>query len=346
MKFLLSITLALFAASLIHADGNQFSVLVPGYGNPASTDLWAQFVSTAQQDRNYGMAIILNPASGPGVTRDPNYLNAQNTGPLADLLATDALVYGYVSTRVAPGMDVLRPIQDVKEDIDGYLVDAALYAGFVQGIFFDEVSSQLDNVGYYQELRDHVEMLQPGSPVIGNPGQPILIPAVNTDFTELDFVATFDTMVTFENFGINYLNSFESAPHLEGLPHKKIAHIVHTQSLWQPEFLELAIQRGAGFIYFTDDNCDGDTCDPNENPYDEITTYWVQFTSDISDFNSGAGFFAIGNLNGDDTVDLLDVAPFVAQIASGEYRYQADINCDGAVNLLDVDPFIQVLAGD
>ena len=55
--------------------------------------------------------------------------------------------------------------------------------------------------------------------------------------------------------------------------------------------------------------------------------------------------FVPGDVNGDNTVNLLDVAPFVAAIADGDYLPVADINCDNSVDLLDVAPFIELLAG-
>ncbi|MEM9411154.1 MAG: PKD domain-containing protein, partial [Planctomycetota bacterium] len=53
----------------------------------------------------------------------------------------------------------------------------------------------------------------------------------------------------------------------------------------------------------------------------------------------------LGDINGDGLVNLLDVAPFVDAIGSGEYVPAADINGDGLVNLLDVNPFIDLLNG-
>lgn len=53
----------------------------------------------------------------------------------------------------------------------------------------------------------------------------------------------------------------------------------------------------------------------------------------------------LGDLNGDCVVNLLDVAPFVDAVASGQFVAEADINQDGAVNLLDVEPFVDLLAG-
>ena len=53
-----------------------------------------------------------------------------------------------------------------------------------------------------------------------------------------------------------------------------------------------------------------------------------------------------GDVNCDGVVNLLDVAPFVAAIQSGDGSPKADINVDGAVNLLDVSPFVDLLSGN
>lgn len=50
-----------------------------------------------------------------------------------------------------------------------------------------------------------------------------------------------------------------------------------------------------------------------------------------------------GDVNGDGSVDLLDIAPFVDLVTSGEFLAEADINQDKSVNLLDVSPFIDLL---
>lgn len=52
-----------------------------------------------------------------------------------------------------------------------------------------------------------------------------------------------------------------------------------------------------------------------------------------------------GDVNGDGQVNLLDVAPFVAAVSSGEFIPEADVNCDGVVNLLDISPFVELLSG-
>ena len=53
----------------------------------------------------------------------------------------------------------------------------------------------------------------------------------------------------------------------------------------------------------------------------------------------------IGDVNRDGEVNLLDVAPFVTLLISGNFRAEADVNQDGVVNLIDVDPFADLLSG-
>ncbi len=53
----------------------------------------------------------------------------------------------------------------------------------------------------------------------------------------------------------------------------------------------------------------------------------------------------VGDINGDNVVNLLDVAPFVDLIIWGAFDVAGDINQDGAVDLLDVDPFVTLLIG-
>ena len=45
-------------------------------------------------------------------------------------------------------------------------------------------------------------------------------------------------------------------------------------------------------------------------------------------------------MNRDGIVNLLDVAPFIDLLSTGNYLYEADMNDDGQVNLLDVSLFV------
>lgn len=68
------------------------------------------------------------------------------------------------------------------------------------------------------------------------------------------------------------------------------------------------------------------------------------FFDDLSVAIAG-GDVLIGDLNGDGSVTLLDVGPFVDAISNNSTDPAADINCDGMVDLLDVGPFVALLSG-
>lgn len=57
------------------------------------------------------------------------------------------------------------------------------------------------------------------------------------------------------------------------------------------------------------------------------------------------GEFALGDVNQDGTVNLLDVRPFLDAISNNSFIEEADVNCDGAVNLLDVCVFVDIVSG-
>ncbi len=53
----------------------------------------------------------------------------------------------------------------------------------------------------------------------------------------------------------------------------------------------------------------------------------------------------LGDVNGDGSINLLDVSPFVDSITSGCYIENADMNQDGEVSRLDINLFIAALLG-
>ena len=75
-----------------------------------------------------------------------------------------------------------------------------------------------------------------------------------------------------------------------------------------------------------------------------IYVFDVQYRDDKIDVVV-AEILVPGDINGDGTVDLTDVQPFVEAISSGNYLPQADLNGDGEVNLLDVQIFVALLSG-
>ena len=60
---------------------------------------------------------------------------------------------------------------------------------------------------------------------------------------------------------------------------------------------------------------------------------------------AGVAAILLGDVNCDNSVDLLDVAPFVEALSEKIFIDKADMNRDGAVDLLDVEPFVARLTG-
>lgn len=64
----------------------------------------------------------------------------------------------------------------------------------------------------------------------------------------------------------------------------------------------------------------------------DVARDWIELTT------------LLGDVNRDNTVDLLDVQPFVQRLSSGEFQIEADVNQDGVVDLLDISPFVDILS--
>ena len=106
--------------------------------------------------RPSSVVIIVNPDSGPGKVRRPNFARV-----IDQAKEKGFTVIGYVSTRYAK-----RPAEEVKEDVDRWV---RLYPG-VQGIFFDEQASAADRVDYYAALYEYARKQRGLRLVVSNPG--------------------------------------------------------------------------------------------------------------------------------------------------------------------------------
>ena len=60
---------------------------------------------------------------------------------------------------------------------------------------------------------------------------------------------------------------------------------------------------------------------------------------------SVVGASALGDINQDNTVNFLDISPFIAILSSAVYFGPADCNEDGVVDFLDINAFIAILTG-
>ena len=113
--------------------------------------------------------------------------------------------------------------------------------------------------------------------------------------------------------------------------------------------LEIYTSNSAGVAY-TNDDAAGSTRSRISFPMEQGETYHIRIVSNPVEYKPTRLAYTFldnalpGDADNDGEVNLLDVAPFVALISSGEYVAQADVNFDGSIDLLDVGPFVDILS--
>jgi hypothetical protein len=253
--------------------GNGAKLLVPAYANPCCAGgpaQWSAAIAFATLQPSQ-IGVIFNPASGPGASPvDPNYVDDTGHGPLVDLLATGAPVYGYVATTNAG-----KPIANAEAEIALYY-DTSYWRGqsiHLSGIFFDEMSNDLADVGYYQTLRDNVRQHDAAAYIIGNPGLSDTVnPSNQTTYTAIDYGTVFNAIIVFEDYE-NLFSTGYTAPTWQNVNGAaQLAMIVHTtpDDLSMRETMSRAFTRGAAWLYITD------ATEPN--PYDVLPQFWAAET--------------------------------------------------------------------
>jgi hypothetical protein len=211
--------------------------IVPLYSDPTDPS-WQAIAMAAAMHPTVTVRAIINPDSGPGTAKDPDYVSG-----IPPLAAAGIVVLGYVATT-----NGTKPTASVHGEIDKY---QSWYTG-IRGIFFDEMSNVAGHEAYYAELTQYAKGL--GYQVtVGNPG---------TD-TLPSYVGTVDTILIYESAGVPTLASLGGwyAQH-DKSNFGVIPYGVAT--------LDTAFVAGAradvGFIYLTSDTL--------PNPWDTLSPYF------------------------------------------------------------------------
>ncbi len=218
-------------------------MFIPAYFYPGP--LWDQAIAGAP----IVGTMVMNPASGPGVSSNSDYVAAVNKAQAAGIK-----VIGYVHTSYGA-----RDAAVVKAEIDSY---KAWYG--VSGIFLDEVASDAALIPYYQDLAAHVRATA-GTFVALNPGT---IPAQG-------YMDVGDTVVVFEGTYTTYKTW--SPPAWAGqYPASKFVHLIHAASgtAAMKNAVNLSHNRSGGNIYVTNDLL--------PNPWDTLPSYW---SSELNQIN-------------------------------------------------------------
>jgi Spherulation-specific family 4 len=221
------------------------TLLVPAYFYPIRAGLndWNRL---ARDAGSVNIEAILNPASGPGTSQDPNYVVVVDK-----LRAAGGNVFGYVSTRYGD-----RDMTAVKSDIDQYVL---FYD--INGIFIDEMANSQERLPYYEELYQYIKGVRSDFKVIGNPGMA---------YTLEGYLRAADTLVIFEGSGALYgeFRPMVTAPWVANYPRDRFANIVYAATS-KSDLIHALAQAGqnrAGSVYITDGGL--------PNPYQGLPNYW------------------------------------------------------------------------
>ena len=166
-------------------DWMTLRLAIPAYSYPhAGSEFWARLAKAAP-----ALALVVaNPGDGPGTAPDPNY-----AGSIALLRSRGVDVVGYVRTTYGD-----RGVAETLADVDRW---SAWYQ--VAGIFFDEVSTTLADVGHYRVLASHVRSRSASQGrVIFNPGTQ----------TAEEYMPLCDVVLNFEGSWATYCASFADNP--------------------------------------------------------------------------------------------------------------------------------------
>jgi hypothetical protein len=233
----------------------KLTLFVPAYSYPAGSGLrfWDELIAAADR---VPIIAIANPASGPGDNRDENYSTVLKRAKRAGVR-----LIGYVSTDYGK-----RKTADVNLEVDRW---TTLYP-MIEGIFFDEQSSDRQQAAYYMALSTHARAKVPNAFIVSNPG---------TDCAE-EYVAgqAFDVICIFES-GRGYAG-FQMPEW--GMPAGRTQFAALPYGVAQADVaqrhLQQAVSKGISYIYVTHDAL--------PNPWDELASYWKREVTAVREINA------------------------------------------------------------
>ena len=237
------------------ATDNTAGFIVPAYGNPCCAGgipQWSMLATLGNVQHDH-LVVITAPTFGTSGHVDPNYVFANGTGPLVTLLNTGARVIGYVNACTNRPDCTSRTLAQVYADIDLYYTPSYWNNHPIQlkGVFFDLMSPDLQDVGFYQQLRDRVLMHDPAAWTVGNPGASGTVnPTNQTTYAEHDYASVFNTLLMYEYNEAYFRSSYTAPTWLNASPSSDLAMVVYdapTASRMHSD-LSLALQRQASWV--------------------------------------------------------------------------------------------------
>jgi hypothetical protein len=221
----------------------RLRLIVPAYIYPSGEGRtqWKRLLDAAGK---VDLVVVVNPDSGPGAERDPEYAAA-----IAEAAALGIRLVGYVNAGYGQ-----RPAAQVKDDIDSWV---GLYPR-IGGVFLDQQPAEARNVAYFADIAAYARSRIPDALVIGNPGIPC-------DEAYLARHAA-DTVCVFAK--ADGFDAFELPATLKESDPSQIAALAYQVADVEAmrAMVKDAIIKRIGYLYVTDGKW--------PNPWDKLPAYW------------------------------------------------------------------------
>ena len=125
--------------------------------------------------------------------------------------------------------------------------------------------------------------------------------------------------------------------------------VARIRSLDIASYLNNLYDGGAGVGQFAYFRLSPDFANPSINAgtvgYAVFSTNGPAQLDPVINFTGASPVPLLGDVNLDDEVDFLDIAPFIALLSAGTFQAEADIDGNNQVDFLDIAPFISILSG-
>jgi hypothetical protein len=191
-------------------------IIIPLYSPPSQ--FWSLVIQAKQANPGLPFIMIVNPASGPGTSKQSNFTNG-----IERLKSVGVLVFGYVYTDYGKA-DLAAVEREVCEYKSWYGVD---------GIFFDAMPDVPGYERYYSTIGSYSRSL--GLYTAGNPGSPL--PGT--------YMGAMDLYVIDEG---------RSPPNATELyPREISASIIYGVSALTPSYVQ-SVSALSGYVYITDNS--------------------------------------------------------------------------------------------
>lgn len=234
----------------------KLTIIVPMYlyPEPAALKHWDALIAAADKAP---IVAIINPASGPGKSADPNYVEI-----LKKAKASKLALVGYVSTSYAK-----IPLRDVTADIDTW---QRLYPG-MHGFFFDEQSSGAEQVAHYESIAQHARKAIPKALIIANPGT-----LCDEQYFQKN---TADIWCTFE--AGEKPDSYKPPAWVKKYPARRFYLLSYgmKEASAIPAALRTTVDKHVGAVFITNGVL--------PNPWDRVPPYWDALVTEVANINRG-----------------------------------------------------------